>query len=239
MKLNFSNYFFVGVFLSFSTHATEIYSGEWVGENKVDGTQVSSFTLDIEQNGTSLEGQYCYISQGGNRIDCPDKDVKNLHGTVNESSAIIHFDSSFGGKNGQAVIKVSGSSMIWKLLKEPIDGNFYAPTDYKLLKDNSVEKQSGEKKVFTTDKFTVVLNNKCGPFFSTCEKMSYFGTRKKDGSTINLAGKTLSDNIDGKVKGAIFTKGNFIYNVYYEPPRLQVVQNGKIILDQPGKWEDK
>lgn len=126
--------FLIALSLNFSAHAEGLYSGEWSGQNVIDGSTTSTLTLDIEQNGNKLRGQYCYVSQGGNRIDCPEKGINNLRGVLNGTTAQINFDSTFGGKNGQAVIKLNGNSMEWNFLKKPEGGGFYTPKIYSLIK---------------------------------------------------------------------------------------------------------
>lgn len=114
--------------LSFSAVGNENFSGKWQGES---GTS-STFTLVLKQNAQTLTGSYCYITQHGNRIDCPEQDEDNLHGSVKGNRAHIVFDSSFGGINGQATLILQDGMMTWQLEKEPVKGEYYAPESYTL-----------------------------------------------------------------------------------------------------------
>lgn len=49
------------------------FGGVWSGEYANDST----LTLRLAESGGRISGSYCYISQRGNRIDCPEDDERN------------------------------------------------------------------------------------------------------------------------------------------------------------------
>lgn len=195
--------------------------------------------LKLNQNGNGIKGQYCYITQNGNRIDCPADNTNNLSGIINGSVAEISFDSAFGGKSGKSTLTINDKEMRWTLLAEPKNGVFYAPTHYTLTRSADKNGSQSESKVFINNKFTINIKNRCGTFLMPCEEMLYFGVRNSDGSPISLYGKTISSKNNGKVIGAEFPDGNIVYYVYYDKPLLQVTQKGKVIVNQTGIWKNE
>lgn len=111
-------------------NAESNFTGRWEGE---DAGQ-STLNLSLNQTGNVLTGTYCYITQAGNRIDCPGDEENNIHGLVKNGKAEIKFDSSFGGKNGRATLELDGVKMKWHLIKAPVNGNYYAPDKYVLTR---------------------------------------------------------------------------------------------------------
>jgi hypothetical protein len=67
----------------------------------------STLTLQLAESGNRITGSYCYISQRGNRIDCPEDDERNLSGTIAGNRANVEFNSSFGGRR-TAVLEIKG-----------------------------------------------------------------------------------------------------------------------------------
>lgn len=113
-------------------NAESNFTGRWEGE---DAGQ-STLNLSLNQTGNVLTGTYCYITQAGNRIDCPGDEEDNIHGLVRNGKAEIVFDSSFGGKNGRATLELDGAKMKWHLVKAPMKGNYYAPNSYDLTRQS-------------------------------------------------------------------------------------------------------
>jgi hypothetical protein len=113
----------------------------------------STLTLRLAESGNRITGSYCYISQKGNRIDCPEDDERNLSGTIAGNRANIEFNSSFGGPGGRAVLAIKGSEMEWRLVTPPQKGNDYAPLRYTLRKAASVH--HAETRKLDTEKFAI------------------------------------------------------------------------------------
>ena len=212
--------------------AKDMFSGQWSGEQKNEST----LTLRLTQAGQNVNGSYCYVTQNGNRIDCPPDDESNLKGVIAENRANVEFNSSFGGEKGRAKLEVVGDKMIWTLITPPQKGEYSAPRNYALTRE--LKSSASEKRIFDTDKFNITLVNKCGSFESDCNEMFYLGIRKRDNSTISFDGKTLND-ATGKVIGSLFKNGEITYTVTYNPLKLVVSKGGHILVDQPGQWVNK
>ncbi|HGF6046406.1 hypothetical protein [Enterobacter hormaechei] len=206
-----------------------VFDGEWAGEFENDST----LTLRLAESGNRITGSYCYISQKGNRIDCPEDDERNLSGTIAGNRANVEFNSSFGGVGGRAVLEIKGGEMKWRLVSPPQNGNYYAPLHYTLRKAASV--QHAESRKLDTEKFAISLINKCGHFESKCDEMVYLGVRKSDNSTISLKGKTLHD-FAGKIIGSTYKNGEIAYTVTYAPVKLFVSKGNHVLVEQAGQW---
>ncbi|HBL4907172.1 hypothetical protein [Enterobacter hormaechei] len=204
------------------------FDGDWAGEFENDST----LTLRLAESGNRITGSYCYISQRGNRIDCPEDDEQNLSGTIAGNRANVEFNSSFGGPGGRAVLEIKGREMEWRLVT-PQKGNYYAPQRYTLRKAASV--QNAETRKLDTEKFAISLINKCGHFDSECDQMVYLGVRKSDNSTISLRGKTLHDSA-GKIIGSTYKNGETVYTVTYAPVKLVVSKGNHVLVEQSGQW---
>jgi hypothetical protein len=63
------------ILTAFNANAID-FSGCWVLSDNT-----SSYTLDLNQNGTKVQGKYCFINFNGNRIDC-DKEGALVDGTI-------------------------------------------------------------------------------------------------------------------------------------------------------------
>lgn len=222
---------FIDNFDVFGEPHTTIGEGLFV-EGWLNGDD-STLTLRLTESGNRITGSYCYISQRGNRIDCPEEDERNLSGTIAENRANVAFNSSFGGVGGRAVLEIKGSEMEWRLVTPPQKGNDYAPLRYTLRKAASV--QNAETRKLDTEKFTISLINKCGRFEGECDEMVYLGVRKSDNSTISLKGKTLHDPA-GKIIGSTYKNGETVYTVTYAPVKLVVSKGSHVLVEQSGQW---
>ncbi|MDU1920883.1 MAG: hypothetical protein E6304_19820, partial [Enterobacter roggenkampii] len=191
------------------------------------------FAPSLAESGNRITGSYCYISQRGNRIDCPEDDERNLSGTIAGNRANVEFNSSFGGAGGRAVLEIKGSEMEWRLVTPAQKGNYYAPQRYTLRKAASV--QNAETRKLDTERFAISLINKCGHFDSECDQMVYLGVRKSDNSTISLRGKTLHDSA-GKIIGSTYKNGEIAYTVTYAPVKLVVSKGSHVLVEQSGQW---
>ncbi len=205
------------------------FDGVWTGGVGNDST----LTLQLAESSNRITGSYCYISQRGNRIDCPEEDERNLSGTIAGNRADVEFNSSFGGAGGRAVLEIKGSEMEWRLVTPPQKGNDYTQLRYTLHKAASVH--HAETRKLDTDKFTISLINKCGRFEGECDQMVYLGVRKSDNSTISLKGKTLHDPA-GKIIGSTYKNGEIAYTVTYAPVKLLVSKGSHVLVEQSGQW---
>lgn len=104
------------------------FVGKW-GWNNSPSTM--TFSIDLKKHGKKLQGQYCAVAQNGNKTDCNDETSPNIDGVIDETgkSAIVNFSSFFGAKNGKAVLKINDGHLIWHIVRNPSEGEFYAPKD--------------------------------------------------------------------------------------------------------------
>ncbi|SJZ40563.1 hypothetical protein [Pantoea eucalypti] len=223
---------------SLSLFASDDFTGQWSGQQKNDnGSLYSTLTLKLKQNNNNVTGSYCYVTRGGNKIDCPESNGSNLKGTANGKKALIEFDSSFGGAKGKANLEIKDNKILWNLIKDPENGEFYAPEAYSLDKEiNHVDLKS-KMKIFSTSDFTITLVNGCGGFYTVCDKVKYFGLRNKDGKEITLEGKTTQPANSNKADGMTFNNSGVDYIVRFHPLELKVIQGNKTLVKQGGKWE--
>lgn len=223
---------------SLSLFASDDFTGQWSGQEKNDnGSLYSTLTLKLKQNNNNITGSYCYVTRSGNKIDCPDDDQNNIKGIANGNNALIDFDSAFGGVKGKANLEIKDNKVLWKLIKDPENGEFYAPKAYKLDKEVSRGDLKSDMKVFSTSDFTITLVNGCGEFYTVCDKVKYFGLRNKDGKQISLEGKTTQPANSNKANGMIFNNSGVDYIVSFNPLVLKVIQGNKTLAEQSGKWE--
>ncbi|ADP10125.1 hypothetical protein EJP617_04440 [Erwinia sp. Ejp617] len=126
--------------------------------------------------------------------------------------------------------------MMWKLVSDPVAGNFYAPRSFSLKKEDAKLTSTMKTRTFSTDSFTITIVNGCGDFNVSCQDVTYYGLRNKNNSQIKLSGRTIDDDKTHHVTGAIFKSGNVEYLVSFEPPTLKVTQGNKVLVNQAGNW---
>lgn len=100
------------------------FIGTWTtqGESNAQGVPISSFELKISKaNDHSIVGEYCYISNYGNLIDC---DNAFSGSYIGKDSYKIQFNSQFGGKKGQAAIQLKQDKLYWALIQAPQHGRY-------------------------------------------------------------------------------------------------------------------
>lgn len=93
-----------------------------------------------------------------------------------------------------------------------------------------------------TPSFTIEIALQCEEGVVGCDKVSYKGTSKKTGKTIELSGKQLMKMCSDGVTpchslGYQFKSGNTVYFVS-DDGRLTVTQGKKVIVNEQGKWKD-
>lgn len=214
------------------------FNGEWSGAaGNENSSDYSTLNIKIRQVDGKVVGRYCYITNSGNRIDCPDGDESNLHGIVKNNKAVVKFDSAFGGKNGEAELTLNNNCMLWHLTVLPSHGEFYAPKYFSLKKIELNRNATLKSRVFSTSGFTVTLVNNCGDFYTSCKNVKYYGMRNSDGSQISLTGYTIDSPDAAKAVGMIFNNGNIEYGITFDPLTLTVSRDKKVLLSQDGKWE--
>ena len=120
-----------------SSYNSKWYSVEYFHNSN---TPYSVFSINMNIKNKNVIGEFCYITRYGKRVDCNNK----FSSTINNNKIYFDFNSSFGGKNGKAVITfLSNKKIQWKILKNP-DGEFYAPR--KMILTNKTMKNNIEIK---------------------------------------------------------------------------------------------
>lgn len=123
--------------------------GHWESKND---SNTNTYSIDFFlRNDGQLEGQYCAVARGGNKIDCSPKVERNVNFLRQEGeNIIVSFESFFGAKNGVARIKKKQNELFWEVVKKP-QGEFYSPLKTILTKPVYV-KQPNSKKIAISSK---------------------------------------------------------------------------------------
>lgn len=131
MKYIFFAWFF---FLPFDYVCASAINQTWTEEvyleNKEIPYSIFSIKLNIDTN-NKVKGELCSIVNYGKKLDCPIPFVSKL---INNEIK-VHFNSTFGGKNGVAIIRLQGKNLIWNLISIPT-GEYYFKNEAKLLPEN-------------------------------------------------------------------------------------------------------
>lgn len=131
--------------------ADKPFSGEWESVESMPGSSKVYSTFDlklIELDDGTVQGSYCFVTQGGNRIDCDPDGAKNITGRVSENGhqAEVYFYSFFGAKDGVAELAIKDGTLTWVVTKRPSGDFFYGPYKESLdIKQSKV--QSNDYKV--------------------------------------------------------------------------------------------
>ncbi|WP_013334408.1 hypothetical protein [Gloeothece verrucosa] len=90
-----------------------------------------------------------------------------------------------------------------------------------------------------TNNFIVTTTSRCEEGYVTCNNVIYNGTDVRTGASIQLRGKTMHTSgvhgTPGRFLGYEFRNGNYRY-VVLEEGLLQVYKNGRLLIQEPGKW---
>ncbi len=251
--------FFVSCLLSFPVLAAQLFSGQWSAESdSQDGTPLSTLSLNLVQQGQNLTGTYCYVTQRGARIDCPEQGVENLHGIVNSESATVVFDSSFGGEKGKAELTLNDGKLSWSLLAEPQGGEFYAPKTYQLDKSQQVlvgkktavasntqeTNADSDELVILTKTYKISIDQNCQEGEVSCDNVTYHSLNKKNNKEITLKGKVINQKPSMDFAGYEFDNGDYAYTLtpdysasdsQYEYWMLNVFKGNKVVFSEAGK----
>jgi hypothetical protein len=120
-----------------SSDSSEIV-GAWQSVTKVKGKAepISVFSIKLHVRGPEIGGQYCYVTQYGNKADCDPSNNENISGFIkDDNEGVVTFFSFFGGRNGEAKISIRNGKLLWKVTKIPT-GAFYGPMQSTLTKSN-------------------------------------------------------------------------------------------------------
>lgn len=114
------------VFIFFVTSAFAVdFSGCW----EYEGTS-SSYKISLHEDNDKLSGTYCFINEGGNKIDC-DKSASLIDGEINNGIGSV----SFGG-SGKGNLTYKNKYIILNIVdSKPFDDfNMHIPNKIKLSK---------------------------------------------------------------------------------------------------------
>ncbi|HDR8868199.1 hypothetical protein [Burkholderia territorii] len=134
------------------------FTGKWTSTEIVEGQSrpYSTFTINLNEDGAgNIHGEYCFVTQNGNRIDCNPGNEFNISGKVEngKSVAVVSFYSFFGAMGGVAKITANDSWLIWDVITPPKGGDYYGPLRIKMHKDVSAETRVGERMVVVDKAF--------------------------------------------------------------------------------------
>lgn len=107
--------------INHSNNAAFIGSWNTEGEPNAQGVPITSFSIQVIEANERIVGEYCYISNYGNRIDCDNAFSGHY---IGKNSYKIQFSSQFGGGTGQAAIQLKQDKLYWALLQAPQHGEY-------------------------------------------------------------------------------------------------------------------
>lgn len=137
--------------LLYTNHAVAYVStpqviGNWVEEaeeklqahSNIQHVPMHVFTVEIDTADKHISGNYCYVSNYGNKIDCNNP----FNGQKTSSNHYkINFNSSFGGMHGLAELRVTDDDrLLWQVLRFPQHGDYSIPKHAVLHRSQAVEK---------------------------------------------------------------------------------------------------
>ena len=111
------------------------FVGMWKYESPIikKGLPSISTSLYLKENPDhNLEGNYCFITQYGNRMDCGENgDLPNVQGIVSSSgnTVRVQFNPDFGDQFGEAALTRDGDKLIWNTIRQSGIVGFYAPDE--------------------------------------------------------------------------------------------------------------
>ncbi|WP_239372709.1 hypothetical protein [Snodgrassella gandavensis] len=125
MKLSFIRYLILFSFFIF--HSGSVYAvnikGLWTNKIYLDNSEIpySTFSIQLTINtDDTVAGELCSIAHFGNKIDCHIRFKSRLA----NNQIKVHFDSTFGGKDGIAIITLQRHNLKWDLITAP-NGEYY------------------------------------------------------------------------------------------------------------------
>jgi hypothetical protein len=97
--------------------------------------------------------------------------------------------------------------------------------------------------VMVTEKFVVVIAERCPEGDVACNNVTYTGVNRSTGESVTLKGQAwvrmCADNVTPcQHIGWLFKNGEYTYRVRETPPLLEVERNGKTVLEQQAVWTD-
>lgn len=108
-------------------------SGNWEWEKD---SEVSAFSVIIEQMGGHYIGRYIAVAHGGEHIDARlEDDDPSFNIEKPDNGAVIVYFITSGGAIGKVKLRFLNDKLYWDIVEEP-DGIYYCPQSAVLLRDN-------------------------------------------------------------------------------------------------------
>lgn len=105
------------LFSLLATAADVDFTGHWNYES-----ESASFSLRLEQKGTSVSGNHSSVMLGGQRIDAAMDDDITIQGTVENGELVASVKSMYGVSTGTARISFVGQDSIYfEFIERPTD----------------------------------------------------------------------------------------------------------------------
>lgn len=92
-----------------SFYSEAYFSGHWVNESNSQ-----SLTLNLIEDSSHILGNYCFITNNGNRIDCSEGNDRNIDGVVKDNIGAVSFVSTFGSI-GEATLSIKNDTLIYTI----------------------------------------------------------------------------------------------------------------------------
>lgn len=98
--------------------STTQFGGSW---NYLKNSEDYNFSLDLEQMGSFVRGEYCAYTQSKNDCGVPEQggDPCFVNGYLQSDTLHLTFKSCYSGKTGTALLYLEGDSSVWKNLYNP------------------------------------------------------------------------------------------------------------------------
>ncbi|MDF7680543.1 hypothetical protein PT300_08040 [Enterobacteriaceae bacterium ESL0689] len=203
------------IFLAFiSFYSMANFSGHWVNEN-----DSQSLTLDLVEDGAHLTGNYCFITNNGNRIDCSEGNDRNINGIIKNNIGVVDFESTFGGI-GQATISIERDMLKYTITNSTpfVNANMFVSEVILFKKSVQVSvKESSAHKKYDAD---IIIRSATGG--------SLIFSQKKSGGHYD-------ENSHGNAWGKIvFSSKNYSADLSWDD--RYYVENGSSELSPSGRY---
>lgn len=138
--MKISGIFALALFLAtFNSFAGEEIIGGWKGISNPQKKDPPLSVMDIDfhkNKSNTTVGQYCYVTNYGNRTDCDPSEAENITNIKKISEHMyeadfVSFNDNVGGK---VKIKIDNNKMFWVVTKYPKGDGYYGPQKYQLDK---------------------------------------------------------------------------------------------------------
>lgn len=127
-----------------SFHSMANFSGRWINESNTQ-----SLTLDLIEDSSHILGNYCFITNNGNRIDCSEGNGRNIDGVVKDNIGTVSFVSTFGSV-GEATLSIEKDTLKYTITNYTpfISASMSVPkVIYFKREEQNIDKKVGDKDI--------------------------------------------------------------------------------------------